>query len=119
MTEQDLIDLGFVKHMDHGIECSDDLGSEWIEDAYHYYAYDLVNGLDFISCASDEANSGEWFVELFDTWPAIRFTDKEEVGNLISLLKSRIVPDVSTIDTDLLVNSAFEDEDIDSQIDQE
>jgi hypothetical protein len=91
MTEQDLIDLGFVKHIDHGTQCSDDLGSEWIEDAYHYYAYDLVSGLDFISCASDEVSNDEWTVELFDTLPAIRFTDKEEVRLLIDLLKSRIV----------------------------
>ena len=91
MTEQDLIDLGFTKEVDPGVQCSDQDGNEWIEDEYHYYVYDLVIGLGLISCANVNAMDGEWFVELFDTWPEIRFTDKEEVRSLIDLLKSRIV----------------------------
>jgi hypothetical protein len=52
MTEQDLIDLGFTKEVDPGVQCSDQDGNEWIEDEYHYYVYDLVIGLGFLSCAS-------------------------------------------------------------------
>ena len=34
---------------------------------------------------------GEWFVEIFDTDPAVQFKDVEEVRVLVNLVKSRIV----------------------------
>lgn len=93
MTEQELVQLGFSKEMEHGTECSDNLRNEWVEDSFHYYCLDLVQGLDLITGASDEdcAKNNEWYVELFDTYPSIRFTDAQEVKTLIELLKSRIV----------------------------
>lgn len=93
MTEQELLELGFTKEMEHGVECSDDQGSEWIEDAFHYYSYDLVSGLAVISCASDEecAKNNDWYVELFDTYPVVKFTDAQEVKMFIDLIESRTV----------------------------
>lgn len=93
MTEQELVELGFQKEIDFGVECSDDEGNEWVEDSYHYYSYDLVDGLDLITGPSDEegAKNDDWYVELFDTWPNVKFTDAQEVKTLIELIKSRIV----------------------------
>ncbi len=111
MTEQDLIDLGFTKEVDPGVPCSDQEGNEWTEDEYHYYAYDLVIGLGLLSCASDHVVDGEWFVDLFDTYPSIRFTDKEEVRSLINLLKSRMVEDEA-------FPGMFQYKEVDTQIEQ-
>jgi len=112
MTEQDLIDLGFTKEVDPGVQCSDEEGNEWTEDEYHYYVYDLVIGLGLISCASDHVVDGEWFVDLFDTWPEIRFTDKEEVRSLINLLKSRMIEDEA-------FPAVFQRKEVNTQTDQQ
>lgn len=115
MTEQELIELGFNREEEHGIDCSDDQGSEWIEDSYYYYSLDLVMGLDLITCASDdeEAKRGDWYVELFDTYPTVRFTDAQEVKAFIELIKSRIVADASTMSTEQLIDSVLESDDSD------
>lgn len=93
MTEQELIELGFNREDEFGTECSDDQGNEWTEDNFYYYSYDLVGGLDLITGPSDEdcAKNDEWYVEIFDTYPAVKFTDAQKVKTLIDLLKSGIV----------------------------
>ena len=49
-------------------------------------------GFGFISCASDAiGNDGQWYVEFFDSYPTIRFTDFGELQSLINLIKLRIV----------------------------
>lgn len=115
MTEQELIELGFNREDEFGIDCSDDQGSEWVEDAFYYYSLDLVQGLDLITGPSDEecAKNNEWYVELFDTYPTVRFTDAQEVKTLIELLKSGIVADVSTMSTEQLIDSVLESDDSD------
>jgi len=96
MTEQDLVDLGFTKYEEFNKFDTDYLAEdaeELQEEPYYYYVYDLDNNLSFISSDSDseEALNGEWFVDIFDTYPAVRFTDKEEVQQLINQLNSRTV----------------------------
>ena len=77
MKEQDLVDLGFTK--------------EFGEDFY-YYTYDLARGLSLITSANDEVVNNEWFVEIFETNPALRFTVKEHVESLINIMnKSRTI----------------------------
>jgi len=94
MTEKEIQLLGFEKQEDGGIEVSGDLGGMWIEDEFHYYTYDIAMGLSLISNSSDEVGEdGKWFVEIFNTEPAIRFTEFGEVQALINLLQSRIVKD--------------------------
>jgi hypothetical protein len=91
MTEKEIQLLGFEKQEDGGIEVLDDLGGMWIEDEFYYYTYDIAMGLSLISSSSDEVGeAGEWFVEIFNTEPAIRFTEFGEVHALINLLQSRI-----------------------------
>ena len=92
MTEKEIQLLGFEKQEDGGIELSDDENGVWVEDEFHYYTYDIVNGLTLISSSSDEiGEDGQWFVEIFNTEPSIRFTEFGEVQGLINLLENRIV----------------------------
>ena len=94
MTEKEIQLLGFEKQEDGGIEVSDDLGGMWIEDEFYYYTYDIAMGLSLISNSNDQVGEdGKWFVEVFNTEPAIRFTEFGEVQALINLLQSRIVKD--------------------------
>jgi hypothetical protein len=94
MTEKEIQLLGFEKQEDGGIEISDDEGGLWIEHEFHYYTYDIAMGLDLISNSNDQVGEdGEWFVEVFNTEPAIRFTKFGEVQALINLLQSRIIKD--------------------------
>ena len=79
MTEMQLQSLGFER------EDYADFDGE-----HYYYSYDIAKGFGFISAGSDEVTNDEWFVEFFDSWPTIRFTDFEEVRDLIKLIESRI-----------------------------
>jgi len=79
MTEKQIQLLGFEKQVDDG-------GGSW--DVYHYYTYTIAQGFEFISNASDEIKEGEeWFIEFFDSEPAIRFYKFEEVQALINMLE--------------------------------
>ena len=92
MTEKEIQLLGFEKQEDGGIELSDDENGVWVEDEFHYYTYDIVDGLTLISSSSDEiGEDGQWFVEIFNTEPSIRFNGFGEVQGLINLLEKRIV----------------------------
>jgi len=94
MTEKEIQLLGFEKQEDGGIELSDNESGLWIENEFHYYTYDIAMGLSLISNSNDEVGEdGKWFVEIFNTEPAIRFMEFGEVQALINLLQSRIVKD--------------------------
>ena len=83
MTEKEIQLLGFETHHDNG-------GEMW--DKYYYYTYTVVMGLQFITNASDEIKEGEeWYVEIFNTEPTIRFTEFGEVQALINLLEKRVI----------------------------
>ena len=80
MKEQDIIDLGFKKEIEH-----DSIGK------YYYYVYDFGRGLSLISNANDETINGEWYVYIFEEDNArfednIRFTNKKDLERLINLL---------------------------------
>ncbi len=61
------------------------------EDESYYYALDIVDGLTFITPSNEEVKDGNWYIEIFNTYPGIRFTEFGEVQALINLLNSRIV----------------------------
>ena len=83
MTEKEIQLLGFEMQVDDG-------GGSW--DKYHYYTYTVARGLEFISNASDEVKEGEeWYVEFFESAPAIRFYGFGEVQALINLLEKHKV----------------------------
>ena len=80
MTEQEIQSLGFER------EDYADFDGE-----HYYYSYEIAKGFGFISSASDEAEKdGRWFVDFFDSYPTIRFTEFEEVQSLIKLIESRV-----------------------------
>lgn len=81
MTEKEVELLGFQKEILNG----DD------QDEGYYYVLDLVDGLSFITPANDEVKNNEWFVEIFNTDPYIRFYKFEEVQSLINKLTRAIV----------------------------
>ena len=81
MTEREIIQLGFI---------SEEIREHDEDDAY-YYALDVVDGLTFITTTNDEIKDDEWYVEIFNTDPIIRFYDFQEVQGLINTLKNRIV----------------------------
>ena len=74
MKEQNIIDLGFKKEIEH-----DSIGK------YYYYVYDFGRGLSLISNANDEPVDSKWYVEIFEE-DTIRFTTKEDLELLINLL---------------------------------
>ena len=78
MTENELIKLGFEKQIEES------------DPPFYYYSLDLVEGLSFISSADDELINGEWIAELFNTNPAIKFKDAEELSKLINIIKQNI-----------------------------
>jgi len=62
------------------------------EGDYHYYSYEITNGMSFISSASDEAEKeGQWFVDVFNTEDPIRFYKFEEVQNLLNILEKHLI----------------------------
>lgn len=81
MTERELITLGFLSEQikDHD------------EDDTYYYALDVVDGITFITPTNDEIKDDNWYVDIFNTDPIIRFYDFQEVQGLINTLKNRIV----------------------------
>jgi hypothetical protein len=81
MTERELITLGFLSEQikDHD------------EDDTYYYALDIVDGITFITPTNDEIKDDDWYVDIFNTDPIIRFYDFQEVQGLINTLKNRIV----------------------------
>lgn len=86
MTERELQILGFEREDDNADSAH----------VYHYYSLQLAMGFGFISCASDEiGDDGQWYVEFFDSYPTIRFTEFGEVQALINLIEKRIVRDES------------------------
>lgn len=81
MTERELILLGFK---------SEEI-REHDEDDSYYYALDIVDGLTFISPTNEEIKDGNWYVEVFNTDPQIRFTEFGELQGLINQLTKAII----------------------------
>ena len=81
MTEREIILLGFT---------SEEL-KEHEEDESYYYVLDIVDGLTFITRTNEEIKDDNWYIEVFNTDPAIRFTEFGEVQALINLLTNRVV----------------------------
>lgn len=81
MTEREIQLLGFT--------C-------WTDDSdpevpFHYYTYTVASGIEFITNSNDETENGDWWVDLFETDPAIRFYKFEEVQNLINILEKHLI----------------------------
>ena len=82
MKEQDLVDLGFKKQ---NASTDEILLSEFGDDFY-YYTYDFARGFLLITQSSDEVVDNKWVVEIFETYPLVRFTSKEPVKELIKIV---------------------------------
>lgn len=80
MTEKEIQLLGFEKQVE-----------EDTEHPFYYYTYTIAQGFEFISCANNEAENGEWYVEFFDSDPTIRFIQFSEVQALINMLEKRVI----------------------------
>jgi len=81
MTEREIQLLGFERQ-----------DSEDGEYSFYYYIYKIVYGLEFISNANDDLIDGdEWYIDIFNTDPHIRFTEFGDVQGLINILEKRRV----------------------------
>jgi len=103
MTESDLIDLGFTK-IEYTKKDLEELGDS--SDPYRYYTYLIYREEDDLDDESvfvlesqatfdmeeAEINGNGWSVELFDTG-LFRWHKKEDVKNLIKLLKDGLLID--------------------------
>jgi hypothetical protein len=78
MTEKEIQLLGFEKQTS-------------LDNDFYYYTLDIANGLSFISSANDEVKNDEWFVEFFDTDPAVRYTNFADFQALLNNLKKHLV----------------------------
>jgi len=83
MTEKEIQLLGFVK--EEMVEYEGELNPNY------YYALDIVDGITFITPSNDDIKNNEWYVEFFNTDPAIRFNKMEEVQTLVNKLNKSIV----------------------------
>ena len=82
MKEKELVALGFQR-VDVSAEDSGDK-------AFHYYTYDFGNGsFGLISNSNDEAEDGQWYVEVFED-ETIRFTNSSDVMGLIDVINRNI-----------------------------
>lgn len=81
MTEREIELLRFEKI----------LTKEFEEDDDYYYAYDVVDGLSLITNCKSEEKGNQWFVEIFNTDPDIRFHEFAEVQAFLNLIESKIV----------------------------
>jgi len=79
MTEKEIQILGFKKELM--------IDYEGEENPDYYYVYDIVKGLALISGSRNETKNEEWFIDVFNTEPAIRFTKMERVQALINTLE--------------------------------
>jgi len=81
MTEKEIQLLGFEMQ-----ESTDEF------EPFYYYTYKIADGLEFISCANDEVSEDqEWYIDIFNTDPHIRFTEFGDVQGLINILEKRRV----------------------------
>jgi hypothetical protein len=92
MTENEIKLLGLQK---------EDMG-QWDNDESYYYVLDIANGLTFITPANDEIKNDEWYVEIFNTDPLIRFNEFTEVQGLINQLTNAIAKNTEIIYGQLL-----------------
>lgn len=81
MTERELILLGFK---------SEEI-KEYDEDDTYYYILDIVDGFSLITPTNEEIKNDEWFVEVFNTDPLIRFHKINEIETLVNIIKNAIV----------------------------
>lgn len=78
MTEKEIINLKFERFDEKADQ----------KHIFHYYTLDPVKGLALISNSNDEAKEEGWCVELWDTVPAIIFTDIKELTQFINLIEN-------------------------------
>ena len=97
MTELKLQEFGFDKLYGEAEQAVD----QTVEQAnWHYYVYQIADGLALVSNASDDLlETNDWFVDVYNTYPTIRITDPAKLSTLINLLKTSII-----YDADLDVN---------------
>ena len=83
MKEEDLIQLGFQR-----VDVSE---QESGDKAFHYYTYDIGNGvISLITQSNDEVDNNNWHVEVFDDI-SIRFETIEDITKFIQVTEENII----------------------------
>ena len=83
IKEEELVKLGFEKTSVSKEESGDK--------AFHYYTYDIGNGIiSLITQSNDEVENDNWHVEVFDD-THIRFETVEDLTKFIGVVEKNIV----------------------------
>jgi len=83
IKEDDLIQLGFER-----VDVSE---QESGDKAFHYYTYDIGNGvISLITQSNDEVKDNNWHVEVFDD-TSIRFETIEDITKFIQVTEKNII----------------------------
>ena len=85
MTEKELELLGFEKQIVTNDESQNGYD-------FYFYSYKIADGLTFISCANDEVELDDfaienWYVEIEETNPQIKFDSFGKVQVLFNILE--------------------------------
>jgi len=122
MNELKLQEFGF--HKLYG-EAEQDADQTVEQAAWHYYVYQIADGLALVSNASyDASEANDWFVDVYNTYPTIRITDPAKLSTLINLLNTSIIralhPAVNEPITESLDESVTEsvDESVTESVDE-
>ena len=83
IKEDDLIQLGFER-----VDVSE---QESVDKPFHYYTYDIGNGvISLITQSNDEVKDNNWHVEVFDD-TSIRFETIEDITKFIQVIEKNII----------------------------
>ena len=83
MKEADLIQLGLQR-----VDVSE---QESGDKAFHYYTYDIGNGvISLITQSNDEVDNNNWHVEVFDD-THIRFKTVEDLTKFIAVVEKNMI----------------------------
>ena len=81
LTEEKLIELGFVKEV---VEPEESLEDK----PYYYYAYELYNGECLLTQSNDERKDEFYDVEFFMMENAGKFQNSVQLSDMIKMIKS-------------------------------
>jgi hypothetical protein len=82
MTEKEIQFIGFLR-----------VEENCVKNPYYYYVYRISDGVELISSANNEVESGEWKVEFSESNPRIVYTNCNDVDVLIKLLTKGLQDD--------------------------
>lgn len=57
---------------------------------WYYYAFEICEGIRFLSSASDEVSDGEWTISMFNVGKALTFDDEYLFDDFVRVINEAI-----------------------------